>query len=108
MNKSVIFNIIVSSILIIGIVTIVIATIKPMLLINLDRVKLNSKNYIIKDKQGFIKYNQKMYWCFGIMCSVISILSLLKIIDNTIFCIGVSFIVIIVGLINSISIKKYA
>lgn len=108
MNKSIIFNILVLFILLIGIISIIIATIKPMNLINLDKLKLNGKNYSIKDKHGFIKYNQKVYLIFGIMCSVISILSLFKIIDNIIFCIGVSLICITVGLVNSISIKKYA
>lgn len=108
MNKSIIFNIIVLAIFIVGIVSIIIAIIKPMKLIKLDKVKLNGKNYIIKDKQGYIKYNQKVHLGFGIMCSAIAILSLLRIIDNAIFCIGLSVVVIIVGLINSISIKKYA
>ncbi|GFP74724.1 hypothetical protein [Clostridium fungisolvens] len=108
MNKDVIFNMIVLSILIIGILSIVVATIKPMKLINLDKIKPNGKAYIIKDKQGFIKYNQKVFWGFGIMCSVISILSLAKIIDYSTFCIGVGFIISIVALLNSISIKKYA
>lgn len=107
MNKSIMFNILVLFILLIGIISIIAATIKPSILINLDKFKLNGKNYIIRGKHEFIKYNQKVYFIFGIMCSVISILSLFKIIDNTIFCIGVSLICIIVGLVNFISIKKY-
>lgn len=107
MNKSYIYNIVVLFILIIGIVSIVVATIKPMKLINLNKFKLNGENYIIKDKKRFIKYNQKVFWFFGIMCCIISILSLLKLIDSTIFCIGVSLIVVTVGLVNTISIKKY-
>lgn len=108
MNKSIIITILALFILLIGIISIVIATIKPMSLISLDKFKLNGKGYIIKDKHGFIKYSQKVYWVFGTACSVISILSLFKIIDNIIFCISVSLICIIVGLVNSISIKKYA
>lgn len=107
MNKSYIYNIVVLFILIISILSIVVATIKPVKLINLDKFKLNGKCYIIKDKKRFIKYNQKIFWFFGIMCCIISILSLMKLIDNTIFCIGVSLVVVIVGLVNTISIKKY-
>ena len=102
MNKSIILDILYLLVLIIGIVSIIIATIKPM---NLNM--FNKGNYLIKDKQGFIKYNQKLYIVFGIICSIISILSLFKIIKGNMFGIGVGSCVAIVSVINSISIKKY-
>ena len=102
MNKSIILDILYLLVLIIGIVSIIIATIKPM---NLN--PFNKGYYLIKDKQGFIKYNQKLYIVFGIVCSIISILSLFKIIEGRMFGIGVGSCVAIVSVINSISIRKY-
>jgi hypothetical protein len=67
----------------------------------------NRGNYIIKDNQGFIKYNQKLYIVFGIVCITIAILSYFKITNGSIFGVLVSFCILIISLINSISIKKY-
>ncbi|QAA32151.1 hypothetical protein [Clostridium manihotivorum] len=108
MNRDMILNILSTLVLIIGIVNIIIASFKPAKLVKLDNYKLNGRTYTIKDKPGFIKHNQKVYALFGIICSIISIITLLKIGDFTFFAVGVSFTVAFLGLINSISIKKFA
>ncbi|GKU25183.1 hypothetical protein [Clostridium folliculivorans] len=106
--KVIILNILVLIILSIGIASIYLGIMKPTKLFKLDIIKLNGKNYVIKDNKGFIKYNQKIYVCFGIACSILSSLSLLKVIVFSSFCIGIGFTVATVGLVNSVFIKKFA
>ncbi|WP_160680379.1 hypothetical protein [Clostridium sp. C8-1-8] len=108
MNRETILNILALIILIMGFVNIIMAFFIPSKLVNSDKYKLNGKTYIIKDKPGFIKHNQKVYGLFGIVCSIISMVTLFKIGDFTFFAVGVSFTVAFLGLINSISIKKFA
>ncbi|MGV8982366.1 hypothetical protein [Clostridium sp.] len=65
-------------------------TIKP--------IKLDKENFLIKDKQGFIKHNRKFHIAFGIICIIIFIIALLKIIDMHMFGIGVGIIVAVTAI----------
>ncbi|MBU3137965.1 hypothetical protein KPL39_17120 [Clostridium gasigenes] len=101
MNESIIYNILSSSMLIASIIIIILA-IKPIKI-----TKLNKGKYHMKDKQGYLKYNQKVFFIFGIICSIISILALFRVVDIAICVMGMSIAGSIAGSLNSKSIKKY-
>ncbi|MFL0249595.1 hypothetical protein ACJDT4_04105 [Clostridium neuense] len=90
-------------VLIAGIMSFLTAIISPSKLL-----KLTKEYNLIKNEKGFTKYTQKLYSIFGLMCIIISLLTLFKIIDNLFFAIIMCLFSIAVSFINPKAIKKYS
>lgn len=103
MLRNILMNILLLLVLITGFISFLIAVISPSKLI-----KLTKEHNLIKNEKGFIKYNQKLYSIFGLMCIIISLLTLFKIVDNLAFVITMLLFAIIVSFINPRAIKKYS
>lgn len=102
MDKVTFLNIFSVLILLAGSACIILAFLNP------NRLMDSSKRYsAIKDKQGFIKANKKLYVVFGVVCIITAILSLLEIMNLIFGAMTVSLASAVVNLINSSLIKKY-